>query len=44
MSSILDLQPKAVWHHFHRLTQVPRPSHHEAAVQQHVLDEGLYWV
>lgn len=40
MSSILDLQPKAVWHHFHRLTQVPRPSHHEAAVQQHVLDEA----
>lgn len=40
MSSILDLQPQAVWRYFHQLTQIPRPSHHEAAVQQYVLDEA----
>lgn len=40
MSTILDLQPQAVWHYFHQLTQIPRPSHHEAAVQQYVLDEA----
>ncbi|MDO5101894.1 MAG: aminoacyl-histidine dipeptidase [Lautropia sp.] len=40
MSTILDLQPQAVWHYFHQLTQIPRPSHHEAAVQQFVLDEA----
>lgn len=40
MSSILDLQPQAVWHYFHQLTQIPRPSHHEEAVQQYVLDEA----
>ncbi len=40
MSTILDLQPERVWHYFHRLTQIPRPSHHEEAVQQYVLDEA----
>jgi dipeptidase D len=27
-----DLAPRAVWQHFHELTQIPRPSHHEAEV------------
>ncbi|MDO4904288.1 MAG: aminoacyl-histidine dipeptidase [Lautropia sp.] len=40
MSTILDLQPQAVWRYFHQLTQIPRPSHHETAVQQYVLDEA----
>ncbi|MDO4681198.1 MAG: aminoacyl-histidine dipeptidase [Lautropia sp.] len=40
MSTILDLQPARVWQYFHQLTQIPRPSHHEAAVQQYVLDEA----
>jgi len=40
MSTILDLQPASVWHYFHQLTQIPRPSHHEEAVQQYVLDEA----
>jgi len=41
MSTILDLQPASVWHYFHQLTQIPRPSHHEEAVQQYVLDEAV---
>lgn len=40
MSTILDLQPQAVWQYFHALTQIPRPSFHEEAVQQYVLDEA----
>ncbi|MDO4777101.1 MAG: aminoacyl-histidine dipeptidase [Cardiobacteriaceae bacterium] len=40
MSTILDLEPKSLWHYFHQLTQIPRPSHHEEAVQQFVLDEA----
>ena len=40
MSSIHDLTPRAVWQYFHQLTQIPRPSHHEEAVQQYVLDEA----
>ena len=40
MSNILDLEPKSLWHYFHQLTQIPRPSHHEEAVQQFVLDEA----
>lgn len=40
MSTIHDLQPALVWQYFHQLTQIPRPSHHEEAVQQYVLDEA----
>lgn len=40
MTKITDLEPKALWHYFHQLTQIPRPSHHEEAVQQFVLDEA----
>ncbi|MCX6231518.1 MAG: aminoacyl-histidine dipeptidase [Bacteroidetes bacterium] len=28
---ILNLEPKAIWKHFYSLTQIPRPSKHEAA-------------
>ncbi|NVN95161.1 MAG: aminoacyl-histidine dipeptidase [Bacteroidetes bacterium] len=28
---ILNLEPKAIWKHFYSLTQIPRPSGHEAA-------------
>jgi len=30
---ILDLEPKNLWGHFYSLTQVPRPSKHEDAIQ-----------
>lgn len=40
MTTILDLKPQALWQYFHQLTQIPRPSHHEEAVQQFVLDEA----
>jgi dipeptidase D len=31
-TTILDLEPKAIWKHFHSLTQIPRPSKKEARV------------
>ena len=34
------LSPSRVWHYFHALTQIPRPSSEEEAVQQFVLDEA----
>ena len=40
MTTIHDLEPQALWHYFHQLTQIPRPSHHEDAVQQYVLEEA----
>ena len=40
MTTIHDLQPARVWQYFHQLTQIPRPSFHEEAVQQYVLEEA----
>jgi dipeptidase D len=34
---ILDLEPKGLWSHFYRLTQIPRPSGHEEAVRKYVV-------
>ncbi len=49
MSNIfLSLEPKALWNHFYRLTQIPRPSGHEEAVRTYVADVvkrcGLEWL
>ncbi len=38
--SILSLQPAQVWHYFHQLNQIPRPSKHEEQIQQFMLDFG----
>lgn len=38
--TIKDLQPKSVWENFNGLTRVPRPSKHEAAVQEYLLAWG----
>lgn len=38
--SILTLQPSSLWHYFHALTQIPRPSFEEDAVREYVLNEG----
>ncbi len=38
--AISNLFPQPVWKHFYRLTQIPRPSHHEAAVQDYVIQVG----
>ncbi|MDO4433255.1 MAG: aminoacyl-histidine dipeptidase [Alysiella sp.] len=35
-----QLYPQTVWHYFSQLCRIPRPSHHETAVQQFVLDEA----
>lgn len=41
----MGLNPKLVWKHFYALTQIPRPSGHEEAAAQYVVDfakkEGL---
>ncbi|MCW8907270.1 MAG: aminoacyl-histidine dipeptidase [Sedimenticola sp.] len=34
---IAGLKPLPVWKHFLQLTRIPRPSHHEAAIQEHVI-------
>jgi dipeptidase D len=37
---ISKLSPQPLWQHFYQLTQIPRPSHFEAAVQAHVVSLG----
>lgn len=35
--TIKDLQPKAIWENFYKLTQVPRPSNHEEKAREFML-------
>ena len=37
-TTIKDLQPKAVWENFYKLTQVPRPSNHEEKARKFMLE------
>lgn len=37
---ILNLEPKAIWKHFYSLTQIPRPSKHEDAIQDFMVKFG----
>lgn len=37
-NSIKDLQPKAIWENFYKLTQVPRPSNHEEKAREFMLN------
>lgn len=37
---IRDLEPKALWNNFYKLTQVPRPSHHMEAITKFMVDWG----
>lgn len=37
---ITQLQPQQVWHYFHQLNQIPRPSYHEEQIQQYMLEFG----
>jgi len=39
--NIQDLEPKVVWGNFHALTQIPRPSHHEEKVIEHLYKWGV---
>ena len=39
--SIQDLDPKVVWKNFYALTQLPRPSHHEEKVIEHLYNWGI---
>ena len=38
MKNITELMPRELWSIFHSLTQIPRPSHHEDAVANFVVD------
>lgn len=38
--SILDLEPKPIWKHFHSLTQIPRPSKKEERIIQFMKEFG----
>ena len=40
MSELLNLEPKMLWKHFYSLTQIPRPSKHEAEVIEFVKKFG----
>ncbi|MBA6414357.1 beta-Ala-His dipeptidase [Parahaliea sp. F7430] len=33
-------QPSHIWEHFYQFTQIPRPSKHEQAVRQYVIDQA----
>ena len=35
---ICSLEPKAIWENFYKLTQVPRPSHHEEKARKFMLE------
>ena len=37
-TTIKDLQPKAIWENFYKLTQVPRPSNHEEKARKFMLE------
>jgi dipeptidase D len=37
---ILSLEPKVIWKHFYSLTQIPRPSKHEDAIQEFMVNFG----
>lgn len=37
---ILNLEPKVIWKHFYSLTQIPRPSKHEDAIQDFMVNYG----
>lgn len=37
-TTIKDLQPKAIWENFYKLTQVPRPSNHEEKAREFMLN------
>ena len=37
---ICELQPTALWKNFHKLCQVPHPSHHLEAITKVIVDFG----
>ncbi|MBN2237627.1 MAG: aminoacyl-histidine dipeptidase [Bacteroidales bacterium] len=37
---ILNLEPKVIWKHFYSLTQIPRPSKHEDAIEDFMVNFG----
>ncbi len=37
---ISQLEPKALWENFYKLTQIPRPSHHEERIQDFMYNFG----
>ncbi len=39
-NEIANIHPQELWKHFYDLTQIPRPSKHEAAVAQFIVDFG----
>ncbi|MBQ5903524.1 MAG: M20/M25/M40 family metallo-hydrolase, partial [Alistipes sp.] len=45
--NLTALKPALVWKHFAAMTQIPRPSGHEEAIRQYIIDfakaQGLEW-
>ena len=39
-NEIINLEPKAVWENFYKLTQVPRPSKKEEKIQSFMMNFG----
>ncbi len=39
-NEIKNLEPKVLWENFYSLTQIPRPSNHEARIQDFIYDFG----
>ncbi|MBL6949473.1 MAG: aminoacyl-histidine dipeptidase [Bacteroidales bacterium] len=39
-NEVANIRPRELWKHFYDLTQIPRPSKHEAAVAQFIVDFG----
>ncbi len=37
MTSIKELSPPKIWHYFHKITQIPRPSKHEEKMAEYIL-------
>lgn len=38
MREIKQLQPEKIWHYFHEITQIPRPSKHEEKIREYLLN------
>jgi len=39
-NDISNLEPKSLWENFYKLTQIPRPSHHEERIQEFMYNFG----
>lgn len=40
---IRNLEPKALWENFYKITQIPHPSNHEEAIQEFAYNLEKNW-